>query len=637
MKPLYLFCDSLERKFFLITLCTAPKKENIGSSENGYLILEKHNWFVETDQTNESVTVSTTGIKTTVLELEAGRQLLRIYRSSNATLMIISSNTPFYLGNRTTIQQIMMTESKQVKLMAKKISDNLRAAYQSFGTKDYLVMLKNYYQSYMPSLQEESLAINKNIRMLIHNAFMEEQVRLITEAFSDEELEKTLHVLRVFFLNPDIRLEYFNFDRQQTTERKNLQNIPTMKISENNKEVSEYNHKATIIQSFFKMARVKGYKDIHNPDHPLHTQMCKYLQKLSDLFDSFLTSQLLRNVINRHRLRDLYPCSKDFAHVLNIQELRGTLENINYEQWFPIARFVINPKLAETVFPIFELLIDVPHVALRIFTNQDLREMPRIMNHVTPARYKHSPTGYTVFAYGRNEKQRFKNLDWTIRVITMKGEPIFYQLDEQQPLSLKTKMPKLLVEESCGTYVPNIKNYISRWILQAVPGSIVSIRLTTSYSLIEIRMKIIDEEGDILADLKGFCTILLPVVILKPTKHYERQVIDEKFNNVVQKKSSYYVETFVLDDSWPLTDAEWTVINQIKMKRNMETNIQVENKTSKSNSVRKDLKFVNNDKDKTLESPYWILQVVTDAHDAVEVLHTIYNIYIVPILSRNVC
>ncbi|RLU20236.1 hypothetical protein DMN91_006843 [Ooceraea biroi] len=597
-----------------------PKKKNINSHQSDYVILEKHNWFFESDQTDQSITIITTGTKSTVLELEAGRQLLQIYRSSESSVIIISSNTTFCLGNRATVQQMMMTESEQIKQMSKKISDNLRAAYRSFGTKDYLAMLKNYYQSYMPSLQKESPVINKNIRTLIHHSFMEEQVRLIRKAFPNEELKNIFHALRVFFLNPDIRLEYFN----SVTDQKILQEFTTAEISEDNKDVLRYIQGATIIQSFFKMARVKGYKDLHNPDHPMHTQIRNELHKISDLFDSSFTSQLLRNVINRHHsLRDLYPCSEDFAHVLNIQEFRGVLGNIKHEQWFPIVRLVVNAKPAETVLAVFELLVDLPRVALSVFNNQDRREMPRVVNHVAPARYEHLPTGYTVFAYGRSEKQRFKELDWMIRVITMKGESMLYQLGEQQPLSLETKLPKLAVETLVGVYIPNIKNCISRWILRATPESIVSIRLATSYSLAEVRIRIIDEEGDILTDTKGGCTILLPVVYLKPIEHHKVKKryagVDEESKNAVQGKSSYYVEAFVLNDSWPLTDAEWMVVNQAKLKivGNLETKIRVGNKKS-SNSLKKDLRqFVNDDQ--VLESPYWILQVVTDAQDAVEI------------------
>jgi hypothetical protein len=637
---LYLFCDSLERKFFLINFYATPKKKNDNSPHQGdYLILEKYNWFVESNQMDGSVIIITTGSKSTVLELEAGRQLLRIYRSSESSLIVISSNTTFYFENRKIVQQMMITESEQIKQISEKISNNLGEAYQSFGTENYPVMLKNYYQSYMPDLQKESSRIDKNIRKLIHNSFMEEQVRLIRKFFANEELEGILHALRVFFLNPDIRLH-----------RKIPQDSVT-RISKNDEDLKYINEVVTI-QSFFRMARIKDYKNLHSPDHPLHMQIRKELQKLVDLFDSSLTSQLLRNVINRHDLRDLYSCSEDFAHVLNIQEVKGTLTNIRQEQWFPIIRFVVNPNPMETVLAIFELLINLPRVTLRVFNNQKRHEMPHIVNHVISARYKHLPTGYMIFAHGHSEKwQRFKELDWVIRVVTIKGESTLYQFDEQQFLPLETKPPKLVVEELTGTYIPNIKNYISRWILRA-PESIVSIRLATSYSLAEIRIIICDEKRNILIDTKGDYRILLPVVILKSNHEVKEgnQDVNENAQNAMQKKN-YYIEAFVLNQSWPLTKAEWTVVNQTKMKirANQEKKMQKEvgNKiSSRSIPLKKDLKqYVN--EEQVLESPYWILQVVADAQDAIEVhlsyiqdlWHKKCIVYAIcyQMLSKNIC
>ncbi|CAL1678749.1 unnamed protein product [Lasius platythorax] len=623
-KFLYLFCDSLESKFFLINLCAAPRKKNVPKSHlKDYLILEKYNWFFGSNQSDQTIIISTIGNKSTVVELEAGRQLLRIYRRSEASLSIISSDTDFYLGNRATVQQLMIAESDRIEWTSKIISDSLCEAYRSFGTNNYPVMLKNYYRSYMPDSQRVLLKEDKNFTSLIHQFFIEEQVRLIREIVPDSDLENILRSLRIFFLNPNIRSEYYDLTKTQRT----LQDLVTseaMKIPRIH--ISDYNKAATIIQSFFRMALVKGYKQLHNPDHALHMQIRKELLRISDLFDSSIASRLLRNVINRHdSLHDLYPCSEDFAHVLNIQEFKGTLENIGHEQWFPIVRLVVNSKPAETVFAAFELLIDLPRVALRVFNNQNGHEVTRIVNHVAPARYEYLSDGYTVFAYGWHEKQRIRELNWAIRIITMKGEPMLYQPGEQQ-----IRPPKLTVDELVGTYVPNIRNCISRWILRATSGSIVSIRLTTSYNLAKVRMKVTDEGNNILADVKGGSKVLLPLMILKHTIKSEdykiikkgNQDFNEEFRNAMKEKKLFYIEAFVLDNSWPLTDVEWAVANQAKTKNagDFKTKMQSGSKVSlRSNqsTTRKDPKQLNDDQ--ALESPYWILQVVTDARDAAEI------------------
>jgi len=565
------------------------------------------------------------------MELEAGRQLLRIHNCSDSGLTIISSDTDFHLGDRAIVQQLMTTESDRIEQISKIISDNLCKAYRSFGTKDYPAMLKNFYQSYMPNLQFASSRENKNFRTRIHHFLMEEQVRLIKEIVPDEEFKNILHSLRVFFLNPHIRSEYLDL----ITNQKTLRDFTIRETSKtwfptsyNCKEALDYNQAAITIQSFFKMALVKGYKQLHNPDHALHSQIRKRLLKISDLFDTSLISRLLRKVINRHSsLHDLYPYSKDFIHVLNIQEFKGVLENISHKQWFPIVRLVVNPKPTETVFAAFELLIDLPRFALRVFDNQNGREMTRLMNHVVPTHYEYLPDGYTVFAYGWSNKH-FKELDWTIHVITMKGDPMLYQLGEQRPLSLETKLPNLMVDELVGTYIPNARSCIARWILQTTSKkSIVSIRLTSSYSLAEIKIKVVDEGDNILVDVNGGSTILLPLLILKHAvgtdedHRTENRQNDEEFKNI-EKKNLYYIEAFVLNNSWPLTDVEWTIVNKAKKSvGDIKAKIQSGNKTlsrSDLSTMRKDTKQSASD-GQALESPYWILQVVTDVRDAVKV------------------
>nr|XP_012224984.1 PREDICTED: uncharacterized protein LOC105673728 [Linepithema humile] len=620
-KPVYLFCDSLDKKFFLINLCAGSKEKNADLRQKNYLIFEKYNWFFGADQSDQSVTISTIGNKSTVVELEGGRQLLRVCCHLNSGVAIISSDTSFHLGNRTAVQELMIVESDRIGRTSRIISASLCEAYRSFGTKDYPITLKGYYRSYMPSSLHASSKENKNLRMLIHDAFMKEQVRLIKEAFLDEELGNILRSLRIFFLNPNIRLEY-DLTTQKISQDYTINEAKRTRFhtSRNDKSFLNNDQAATIIQSFFKMALVKKYKQLHSPDDALHAQARKELLKISDLFDSSLANQLVRNVINNNNsLHDLYPCYADFAHVLNIQELDGVVESIKHEQWFPIVRLVASPKPAETVFAVLELLVDLPRFALRVFSNHNGREITHVMNHV--ARYEYIPNGYTVLAYGWSEEQRFKELDWTIRAITIKGEPALHQLDEQRPLSFDTKPPKLLVGELVGTYIPNIKNCISRWILRATSESVVSMRLSVSYDFAEIRIKVTDEKGNVLIDEQGGSKILLPVIILKyPAENEDVGATKNEINkNAIEEKNSYYVEAFVLNDSWPLTDIEWTVVNRIKMRSagNFETQTQFGNEVSLSSDETTMRDSKQND-DQVLESPYWILQVVADAKNAVE-------------------
>ncbi|KAL2715424.1 androglobin-like [Vespula squamosa] len=640
-EPLYLFCDSVEEKFLLINFSTMEERlfSNIvlnegetsesvlirsSSEDSSYLIIERHSWFFRPTESRALISILTSGTKSSVLELEPGRHLLRIYcRSESRCFISILSDTIFYVGDRFTIQSLMNTESLRTDILVKHISNCLAKAFFSFGSKDYSSNLKTFYQSYMPDLTNVSKKKDRAIFKQIHEYFIEELLNAIKKIFPSEKLSEILFSLRVFFLNPTIGFEHNKIPSILCIFKDN--EMSPLTHNDSNESISEmiwinYDQAATIIQAFFKRVIVKQYKQRHNSNHKDHSKIFANLLTIVEYFDhskgESLASILLRNIIRREKkFEEAYPCSKDFQYVLQIQECKGTLSNVKPDQWIPITRLIVNAQKNETIFGTIQLFINLPSYNLRLFNNETGREMWRLINNVAPSNYKYTTVGYTLFAYGWcDNNQRSEDTEWILHFVTIKGQPMFYQLADEEPISLNTKIPVLTIEETFQIYIPNSLNLISKWIVNIVRDSVLSFKLTTSNKLIQMKLRIIDEKNNVLLDIDGGFILCVPVIYLK---------LDKETVDMENPRTTYYIEAFVLDDSWPLTEAEWSLVLEAKTgKKNDAPRTKVSNiKIQKSDIIRTKRISKQPSTEQHINSPFWKLQTIIDANSGVQIIH----------------
>lgn len=669
-EPLYVFTDSLEEKFFLIDFATfqvsieivedaddetsIPRTKLKGNKD--CLSIEEHCWFRKPEKSIFFVSVLTAGTKSTVMEIDRGRHLLRVYCHSESNCLIsISSDTVFHVGDRRRMYQLMCTESETVDQMARHISNSVCSVYQAFGTERYSEALKIYYKSYLPPVEDREMR-DKLFYNQIHDYFIEEQVQLIRKIMPEDEVPGVLRALRIFFLNHTVGLECF---KNATIVLKNLLN-KTRSLIENRRYASQHptekiieqNKAAAVIQAFFKTITIRRYLKIHNPRHEQYNQVLQNLLKVAELYNynkrESLANQVLRNILKHHdKLRDIYYFSKDFEYTLQAQELKGTVTNITPNQWLPIIRFVVNPQPSETVFASIDLFVNLPKYSVRMFKNETGEEIQRVVNNVVPTRYQHTKLGYTIFCYGWSEDQTLKELPWSLNIITMKGRPVFYFLIDEVSFLTINMPPILAIEELSNSYIPNSRNYISKWIVRVVKPSLVSFRLRVSYEKVRMRLRVIDEENQVLSQIKGTCVVILPMVYLEFRRSSTEITLErDNSDNIDEENSSeekvdsnesrskddviahtiYHVEASVLGNSWPLTDTEWSLVSEFKVKP---TGSVIKKKLppfsntgrlSKSESLRsRRVSKQSVESVPAVESPYWILQVVTDSGSGLKV------------------
>lgn len=614
---LYMIVDSVEPKFILIDFCSLPETET--PSSRSYLIVERYNFVEKSSDDDPAALIKTHSAGATILEAGPGRHVFRIlFRAGRSYFVRILSDTLFHVGDKFKIQDLMSFECERIDSIVKNMSNRLSVAVQEFGGPDFNSHLRAFYTSYMPRDENTVRSIeDKKLTKIIHRLFVEELTKLVRESFSTIETATILHALRVFFLNPTIRISISEWNNR----------------SAEHDVDSEYSIRETAavkIQSFFRMILVKMYKIVHDPSSTRHSTVEQSLRKLVGLFNytkrESVANSLIRKMIDISP--SLYPCHEDLSHVLNVDEWKGVARNVGPGQWVPLLRVVVNSASAsagDTVYANIDFTTGLPRQIIRVVNNETCREV----NITATTRYPYVRRGYTVIGYGWSDGSKFKELDWSVRVTTVKGQPTF---------SLQTSSPRppLLVQELSNTYVPNASNVIGKWTVAVFTDCLLSFRISTTYSLVETMMRVVDKEGKVLCQAEGGSSLILPAVCLsfegsKRTSSEVPRIRKSRSASLLSSDSSrddeatteYYVRAYVLNDSWPLTPAEWVVAKETEArgtvydprygrisvsKRGPRSRLQVDGEASDVSSPT------------ILQHPLCRLQIITDVGIKVQVV-----------------
>ncbi|XP_012287332.1 uncharacterized protein LOC105703489 [Orussus abietinus] len=656
-EPLYLLVDSVQLKFFLVEFSTSKVRKCEDSDSvlletsesSSYAVIEAHNFCSRPVGDEPVAELKTKGTKSIVFELEPGRHLFSIFvHSETAFFMKILSDTVFYIGNRQTMYEIMSMESCLVDDYVKRVSDGLNDALQAFGTPDYRTKLKRYYQSYIPADKESSNRLNrrrpskKRKTRKIHSLFSEGLSWAVTSSFPEISGD-ILRALRIFFINPDIgindhrsstSLDNINYSYYELRSRR-LGRSRSEEMTGEDYEPIDYDRAALLIQSFFRRVLIKRYMQQHDPNHPKHRSILEQLFKLAELFNynkrESIANVLFRNLMKRDpSLCGFYPCAKEFQHVLQVQKCSGILNNVSPGRWIPIVRLSINVPANTTTQMFADLFISLPRYTIRVFNNDTAREIFRIANDVAPTNFRHSRLGYTVFCYGWSEANRYKELNWELNLVSVKGDVMFYQLENMEKISPLSNISRLVCKEFFNNYIPNIWKLIGRWSLEVTSTTIASFRFRVSFDRVKIKLKILKDDK-VLKELVGGHTIILPLVRLVKNEDQsvadarkewkgKNQDNDEAYERSEKETKDYYLEAYVLDDSWPLLESDWVVVDAAK-KRGPNAGIKMSKPSSMSLSrpLTAELAKSKHGTKKSLdinylmESPYWVLQVISDA------------------------
>ncbi|KAF5292698.1 hypothetical protein FQA39_LY13910 [Lamprigera yunnana] len=632
-EPLYIFSESSDYKFVIVNFAQegnvhALSEDTIENFEDAfsYVIIEDYNW--KTAAVGETVAfLNTYGNKSLIIDIKPGRFVFRMWIKSERSFCIhIMSNTHIEICTLERILELMCEESERLLKLMDSMSDQFDVLIMSFGTATYTEQLQSFYRSYLPHCN-----LTKHELITAHRCLITDFSEIIKEVSQGNAIRDRLYALQALFLNPHLiapSTHYFsvssnpesnsseNFESLESTTKVNAEFCSTESVAtvKSDIQIISKDEAATTIQAFFKMVYVINLKRSHKPTHKYFQVVQENLKKIyNDVFNVVARRTKCTDLIRRYllynaemsSLRKYYPILKDLESTIHLQQFMGSV-TVVASSWVPIVRYIFYCNSLEKIVVKVCLFCNISKYVVRIFNNDDNTEIVRFPTDVVVREYSSNTAGYTVLCYG------WPNFD---------GECI-WKLDFA---TLKTCSACLLVIQEAyittnivrNNYKPNPSNYICRCIVKIYNDVMLSFRLSTSYSEVDLQLTCLNEERQEFGTISGVNSLILPNVMLKYvpkdseslsmnttskktitsksrlssmvqtsskplTRSSEKMTAERRSSRASStatrsgrkssldvskiRESTYLVEGYVLNKSWPLTRNEWDIVEEVKAK-----------------------------------------------------------------------
>ncbi|KAF5284683.1 hypothetical protein FQR65_LT13459 [Abscondita terminalis] len=686
-EPVYVFCDDTDSKLIVINLAqdgniTVLNKDGnakVSSASDvhvrttnqkniaedivafSYVVIEDYNW--QSSQIGDVVTsMSTYGNKSMVVDVKPGRAIFRVWiRCETAFIAHIMSDSKIEVGSLQYILECMSRESVMLMKMCDNISSSYGKLVQKFGTHGFAEALKLFYKSYVP----ENI-ITKVQLSIVHENFLNGFIETVRKHSAKNQLQDRIFALRVLFLNP--KLLYNNEKgRPVCTKTCRLSGETLSNKTASSSESLKINEKAAIIlQSVVKKFFVINLVRLHNPKHPKNATIYDELKQIYlDIFSTSkritICSGLVRNFLlnnpNMKNVSVVYPILKDLLSTIHFKYFVGVIQILK-NNWVPINRYVfwcISPNPITIKICLF---CNLSNFIVRVFNNDTREEIDRSTNNVIVTKYEQNVNGYTLFCYGWPDFDG--DCNWKLYMATVRTNCVSV---------IKVPEVGIVYNVMKETYRPNISNTICKWLVTIQQDTVLSLRLSTSYNEIDLRIQCLDEKDDVVVEISGKTNIILPVLLLKarPPELDEQPinlyVSSMSFKDAESKskktfanldkfcigksssiafsntpgfsidcdtliKTTYFIESHVLHHSWPLTKIEWNNVNKFKKifllgppKNETRYSIAGNKKKERYVSIPSKRKSIEKKtvSDELQQPPYWMLEVVSNVEDVVSI------------------
>ncbi|XP_031337270.1 androglobin-like [Photinus pyralis] len=670
-ESLYLFCDDLDSKFLVVNIAQVgnlgalfrTSDTSDGGSENmdiafnpfAYLTIEDYKW--QTEKAGDIlVSVNTFGTRSSIASISPGRRVFRMWVKSDTSFIIhLLSDSEIVCGSLESVLEYMSHETKRILQLSDQISSSYGQMVQEFGRPEFGTKLRSFYKSYAPQC-----LLPKTVLITVHECFMETFLKMVQDRSPKSEIEDRLFALKVLFLNPNIRCEHqhkYNFPREGD-EISNTEDIALEKLK---------NTSAMKIQAFFRQKMISNLKRIHNESHREYRKVFDCLKRIyADIFNvsnrmihccDLIRKFLLGNgkMSNMHQY---YSIIQDLNCTTHLQQFMGSVR-VSRSSWVAIVRQVFHCiRLKEAIVKI-NLFCDLRKYVVRVFDNDNNKEIVRHFNNVLVNEYCPNVNGYTVLCYGWSEDE--SECKWKLDFSTLRMSSDYSLLIPNAVLY------NFVLKHN---YLPNVNDYMCRSIININHDVSVTLRLSANLDNVIVRFRCLNELGQIFGEIVGNQSVILPNVMLKYVPVIETEDVSvspkisrskssatimhskgsrrsvrsidklseskrtskesrksqESPKEVRYKDTTYLVEGFVIGNSWPLTRTEWEVVEEIKSKRSIESLYARVSKSSSVNTLKKirshsagSLSSADKKTSSTLLpiSPFWTLEVISTISDMV--------------------
>ncbi|XP_016391736.1 androglobin-like [Sinocyclocheilus rhinocerous] len=363
-----------------------------------------------------------------------------------------------------------------------------------------------------------------------------------------------------------------------------------------------------------------------------------------------------RPVANGEGIAELYPCGEDECNRITFTDYSVPIPEVA-NSWILIFREVFHvPKNMLLVPKIFSPL---PVCIVHVINNDTLEEIPKVFNRVEPYIYTPNKEGYTFVAEAQTGDTPVIGGKWRMFLIGCR-EPL-------PQLARETPSNNFSVKELKGYYIPNQKDIICRHVVKVSSDHSATVQFQTSKSDVHIKLSILDHEKEVVSS-QGKGHVIIPVycflasnggsVAQAGARQDQGSLIAEgKVTGGGEGKEGsdqhptdtlfhkYYIQTEVLQESWPLHESLSSFIQKLRDIERNEMRVfgdildststplgtDQQNKEGQKSAPKSTQKAKERDKDKdklTSKSssimeqsldeskPHWTLRVVSDHSEA---------------------
>ena len=653
-QPVTVYCESLTHIFIFFSLWVYPEKKKklkgyldpfqweILKIGHASLLVEKYDWR-NLHQGNLLGYAKTIDNSSICLNLKSGRHILKLWINSDSPYTLnVYSNARLFFHSGPKIRFLMSNESESVISYIGNVANAFISLTQKFGKSDLKTALKDFYKAIKPgndsavnyhSLQDKFIETFLNCLML----------SLTNLIPSTDELRIMVGALRSLFLNPFIECDLPSGEPETiygpVAKKSNKKNVVVPVIHRSLSQILSYTwtgeeiKKIIYIQKIFRGYRYRLLLKRQTPARKEFKPFAERLKKICDAVFSPVKRDLEVGKIIRliamtdKRLMDTFKFHKDFPNVLEVEEFYGKIPSADPYAWIPMARFIIATHASEPVPCAFYFSCNLEQYVVIGVNNDSNKELFSVANTVSPYYYYNNSKGYTILILGWNDAN-VKNVNWRLEMVRMKHFQEIHLCNTMSGLACHPYgMPSLEVSEVKNIYIPNSKSRMCRCLIKIQKRTILTFRLTSSFENAEFVVFIsldrrhcdetsegVEKNSKLVECLSTNGAVLLPSLVL------ESAPLSNRFwNEADDDFTTYVLEAFTLNNSWPLTKNEWGTVEPVRVNGESwrETGSNTQLKKGASESRRKLTRTSKRCfQSRVMENPFWLLQVINDASES---------------------
>ncbi|XP_053829227.1 androglobin isoform X2 [Vidua macroura] len=608
----------------------------------------------------------TSATKATVVNLPVGRHILLFTVTCPIGHHIqLCTMVPCVFGEEEAVMPALQKESSRFIEQATAILRAVGNVINNYSSKDELPKaLKELEVAYCPPGLHDAKIAEENSKVF-NNAFW----YLIEYVLDKKDLYRYKFAFRSFtldFKDTDISGDDTVFS--ESSEEK------TLSSCENQTPTSEEEAAALKIQAIWRGTYIRKILKSREPGTKENTDVEETLKNLWTMielnFEQYAV-MLLREIFKRNcNSIEKFPCYEDEWCKMYFTDYAVTYADQPPNAWFLVFREIF--FVPEDMFILTKVFTTIPSCRLHVLDNDTQEEILHAFFKVAPHVYSKNKKGYTFVAEAHTGDQPVAGGKWKLRFISSHSA-----LPVLSREAVNNTYSTLQFKEY---YIPNSEFLLFRYFVKVTAPHTATLQVQTSNSDVFIKLQVLDNEKEITSVI-GKGNAVIPVFNfwsnqsllssqlknlqsstvkgvetgrLKKGSSYssmdsktssktdlvqecsviltDESSVSESFENNVgspQQSHQYSIEALVLHDSWPLTESESLLVQELKEMQKNEIKVKKMANIPKSTRRSKDKAFEKTEKEKfwkespSLESqpgdsnaPYWILRIVSDQKEA---------------------